>query len=173
MVRRTILSLAALKPISLSLAWLLPRLDRPILRWTGGRHSLSSLISGIETVTLTTTGAKSGLPRNTTLFPFWDGECAILIASNFGQKNHPAWHYNLMAFPQATLSRNGQARQYYARPAQGEERERYYQLAVASYPGYAAYRQRASHREIVVWVLEPEEQHADYSTHLSPTYLPK
>lgn len=161
MLRRTILRLAALKPISLVLAWLLPRLDKPILGWTGGRHSLSSLISGIETVTLTTTGAKSGLPRNTTLFPFWDGDRAILIASNFGQKNHPAWHYNMKASPQVSLTRNGQSHQYRASPAQGEQRERYYQLAVQSYPGYAAYRQRASHREIVVWVLVPEEQQAN------------
>ncbi len=157
MLRRTILRMAALKPISLSLAWLLPRLDRPILRWTGGRYSLTSLLTGLETVTLTTTGAKSGLPHDTTLFPFLDGECAILIASNFGQHNHPAWHYNLKATPLATISRRGLARQYRARPAQGEERERYYQLAVESYPGYAAYRKRASHREIVVWVLKPQE----------------
>jgi deazaflavin-dependent oxidoreductase (nitroreductase family) len=155
MIRRSLLRLAVLKPISLALAWLLPRLDKPILGWTSGRHSLTSLLTGIETVTLITTGAKSGLPRNTTLFPFWDGPCAILIASNFGQKNHPAWHYNLKASPQATLTRKGQVQQYRASPAQGEQRERYFQLAVQSYPGYAAYRQRASHREIVVWVLTP------------------
>jgi len=160
MLRRNLLRLAAIKPISLSLAWLLPRLDRPILRWTSGRHSLTSLITGLETVTLTTSGAKSGLPRSTTLFPFWDGECAILIASNFGREHHPGWHYNLIALPQATLSREGQARHYQARQAQGEERERYYQVAVESYPGYAAYRQRASHREITVWVLTPVEMQA-------------
>ena len=68
MLRRTILRMAACKPISLSLAWLLPRLDRPILRWTGGRYSLTSLLTGLETVTLTTTGAKSGLPHDTACF---------------------------------------------------------------------------------------------------------
>jgi deazaflavin-dependent oxidoreductase (nitroreductase family) len=147
--------LAAIKPVSQAFSWLLPRLDWPVLRWTGGKHSITEVFTGLETVTLSTTGAKSGLPRSTTLIPFWDGECAILIASNFGQKNHPAWHYNLKASPQATLTRKGQVQQYRASPAQGEQRERYFQLAVQSYPGYAAYRQRASHREIVVWVLTP------------------
>lgn len=160
MLRRTLLHLAAIKPISLTLAWLLPRLDRHILRWTSGRYSLTSLLTGLETVTLTTIGAKSGLSRSTTLFPFWDGERAILIASNFGQKNHPAWHYNLKASPQAVLSRDGQARHYLASPAQGEQREVCFRLAVQSYPGYAAYRQRASHREITVWVLTPVEMQA-------------
>ena len=160
MLQPTLLRLAALKPITAVISQLLPRIDPHILRMTSGRHSLTSLVTGLETITLTTTGAKSGQPRSTILIPFWDGECAILIASNFGREHHPGWHYNLIALPQATLSREGRAQRYQARQAQGEERERYYQVAVESYPGYAAYRQRASHREITVWVLTPVEMQA-------------
>lgn len=155
MFYRTILRLAALRPFSWLLARLLPRLDPLLLRMSGGRHSLTSLLSGLETVTLTTTGAKSGLPRSATLIPLWDGRRAILIASNFGNSRHPGWHYNLRAHPQASLRRNGQERRYQARQAHGDERERYYQLAIQTYPGYAAYRQRAAGRQIAVWVLEP------------------
>lgn len=156
MFHRAILRLAALKPVSLLLARLLPPTDRIFLRLSGGKRTLSALLTRIETVVLTTTGAKSGLPRQTTLFAFWDGPRAILIASNFGQKGHPAWHYNLLAHPRAVLSWDGEQCGYRARQAKGDERERYYQLAVSVYPGYAEYRRRASQREIAVWILEPE-----------------
>ncbi len=44
---------------------------------------------------------------------------------------------------------------YTARETEGEEREKYWQLAVAYYQGYAQYEIRAAHRRIPVMILEP------------------
>jgi deazaflavin-dependent oxidoreductase (nitroreductase family) len=78
----------------------LHHLDRPVLRLSRGRYSLTRLLAGLPVVTVTTIGAKSGQPRSLPLVALPDGEHVILIASNYGQKHHPAWYYNLRAHPE-------------------------------------------------------------------------
>ena len=56
---------------------------------------------------LTTTGAKTGLPRTNPVFYFHDGRDVIVIASNYGNDKHPAWYYNLNANPRAQIATNG------------------------------------------------------------------
>ena len=137
-------------------ARLLPRIDRTVLRLSGNRFTFSSVMTDPPVVMLTTTGAKSGLPRTVPLLAFPDGDKVVLIASSFGNTKHPAWYLNLRANPQATLAFHGQpAKPYIAREASGAERETYWQRAARAYPGYEAYKQRTGGREIPVLVLEP------------------
>jgi deazaflavin-dependent oxidoreductase (nitroreductase family) len=139
-------------------ARLLPRIDRTVLRLSGNRFTLSSAVSHVPVVMLTTTGAKSGLPRTVPLLAFPDGDKVVLIASSFGAAKHPAWYLNLRANPQALLAFHGQpARPYIAREADGAERDTYWQRASRAYPGYNAYKERTGGREIPVLVLEPAE----------------
>lgn len=130
-------------------------LDRPILRRTNGRTSLSSLLTGLPIVSLTTTGRKSGLARTVPLVGLPDGEKIILIASNFGGQRNPAWYYNLKANPEAVLVINGRSAVYIASEATGEEREKYWQQAVNTYLGFRNYETWANHRDIPVMVLRP------------------
>lgn len=145
------------------------RLDGPILRLTAGRVSLTSLLAGLPIVTLTTTGAKSGKPRSVPLVGLPDGDQIILIASNFGQTHYPAWYHNLRAYPEATLTINGQTGRYVAEEVTGEEREAYWRQAVALYPGYAAYRRRVGARHIPVVRLMPVQSCQDFITSDSKT----
>jgi deazaflavin-dependent oxidoreductase (nitroreductase family) len=133
----------------------LHHLDRLALRLSRGRTTVTTLFTGLELLTLTTTGAKSGLPRSVPLLaiPHTDGQ-TIVIASNWGQTSHPAWYHNLIAHPEVSVTRNGQTRPYLARQTEGEERERCWQRALALYPGYAAYQRRAP-RTIPVILLTP------------------
>src|SRR5512136_29060 len=126
------------------LARTLHHLDRPVLRLSRGRYSLTSLLAGLPVVMVTTIGAKSGQPRHLPLVAIPDGENVILIASNFGQKHHPAWYYNLLTHPQVQLTYERQTVTYAARETTGEERERCWQHAVDLYSGYAQYGERAS-----------------------------
>lgn len=142
-------------------AWLLARtahhLDRPILRLTGNRVSLSSVVAGVPIFTLTTIGARTGQPRSVPLVGVLDGDKVALFASNFGQARYPAWYYNLRQHPEATLSFGGRSGTYSAREAEGEERAAYWQRALALYPGYALYEQRiGDKRRVPVMVLEPK-----------------
>jgi deazaflavin-dependent oxidoreductase (nitroreductase family) len=140
-------------------AWLFariaPGLDRPIHRLTRGRHTLGSLLTGLPVVMLTTTGARSGQPRTVPVLGIPVAGGVAVIASNFGQRRHPAWYYNLRAHPDAEVFVDGTRRSVRAVDADGERRAEIWQEALRVYPGFAQYERRASHRRISVFVLEP------------------
>jgi deazaflavin-dependent oxidoreductase (nitroreductase family) len=137
-------------------ARLLHYVDGPVLRLSRGRYSVTSLFTGLPIVSMTTIGAKSGRPRSVPLVAIPDGDNVILIASNFGQKHHPAWYYNVRAHPEVQLTYEGKTVSYVARETTGEERKRCWQRADDLYSGYAAYKKRAEHRTIGVFLLTPQ-----------------
>lgn len=147
--------LAATRGISWVLLRILPPIDRVVFRWSGNRATLVSLLAGLPTLLLTSTGAKSGETRTTPLVGVPHGDGYILIGSNFGQTNHPAWVYNLRAHPNASLTQAGLSREYIAREVHGGERQDCWQKAVSFYASYEAYKARAG-REIAVFVFEPK-----------------
>lgn len=94
---------------------------------------------------MTTTGARSGQPRTTTVLYFSDGDDVIVIASNYGGTRHPAWYHNLRAHPQVRLARGTCSATYSASEVMDEhQRARLFALADSIYPGYADYRERAA-----------------------------
>ncbi|MEW5939802.1 MAG: nitroreductase family deazaflavin-dependent oxidoreductase [Chloroflexota bacterium] len=143
-----------LKPVSLTLARILPPADE-FARWlTRGKHTVAEWV-GLPIIELDTVGARSGQRRSHPLVGLSDGDRIALIGSNFGQKHHPAWVYNLRAHPECVVHANGRSGKYLARETEGEERAKYWELALAYYKGYAAYEKRAAPRRIAVMVLEP------------------
>ena len=155
-MRRWVCSFAATRPGAWLFARIAQRLDEPVLRATRGRANVTSLLAGLPVVVLTTTGARSGMPRSVPLvgLPVAPDGYAV-IASNFGRRHHPAWSHNLRAHPEATLATRGRSRPMQAAVAEGEQRAAIWRRALEVYPGYAAYERRTAHRGIVVWVLEP------------------
>lgn len=138
-------------------SWLLAdnlhRLDRPVLHLTKGRKTLTSWLAGFPVVVLTTKGAKSGLPRTLPLAAMQDGSRVVLIASSFGKPHNPAWYYNLKAHPDAKVNILGVNYPCTAIEVKGDERDNYFQKAVAMYAGFARYAEKAN-RKIPVIVLE-------------------
>ena len=155
-VRRAMRSVAATPVTARFFARTLHRLDEPILRRTGGKRSLTAWLTGLPIVELTTTGARSGLPRTHPIVGVADGDRLVLIASNYGQERNPAWYYNLRAHPQCSISFRGQVQAMQAYEAEGAERQRLWDLDLTVYPTRARYAQWASHRQIPVMVLEPQ-----------------
>ena len=79
-------------------AWLFSRVLPPIdARFARRRRSLTSLGTDFPLCYLTTTGRRTGEARTVPLLYVADGERVVLIASNWGQPNHPAWALNLDA----------------------------------------------------------------------------
>lgn len=128
-------------------------LDHLLYRLSGGRVMVINLF--LPTLMLTTTGAKSGLPRSMPLLYFRDGARIVLLASNWGQAHHPAWYYNLRANPGCSAVIGGRAADYTAREAEGPEREELWRRAVAFSPHYSVYQARTDGRRIPIIVLEP------------------
>jgi len=143
-----------LRPVSAFLSVVLYRLDKITLNLTNDRHTVTEIV-GLPVIQLTTIGAKSGQLRTMPLVSLVDGEKIALIASNFGGKHNPGWYYNLKAHPKCTVGVDGRTAEYIARQAKGEERDKYWSLAVSCYKGYEVYRARAAQRQIPVMVLEP------------------
>lgn len=134
----------------------LPPLDRVLYRLSGGRYTATGITGGVPIILLTTTGAKSGQPRTVQLIGIPDRDDIVLIASNWGGVNHPAWYFNLRAHPQAMVAFHGQpGKPFVAREVTGAERDAYWRKASATYRGYNAYRTRTGGREIPVLVLTP------------------
>jgi len=143
-----------LRPVTAFFATRTHRIDGIILELTNGKHTLTELM-GWNIVQLKTTGAKTGKPYTILLIGIIDGENIALIASSFGRRHNPGWYYNLKKTPECSVQLNGQSGKYLARETRGEEREKYWRMALFYYEGYEKYRQRAAHRQIPVMVLEP------------------
>lgn len=137
-------------------AAVLHRLDRPVMRLTHGRSSFTSLLTGLPIVELTTTGARTGLPRTLPIVGMPDGDRLVLLASNYGNPKHPAWYHNLRAHPECTVRFRGEELPMRAFEAEGDERERLWALDLTVYPTRAAYAQWTNGRRIPVMVLEPQ-----------------
>ena len=78
------------------------RLDPILYKVSGGRFT-SVGPQVIPQLVLTTTGRKSGKERTVQLGYTEDGDDVLVVASNFGGTNHPAWSYNLDANPRAKI----------------------------------------------------------------------
>jgi deazaflavin-dependent oxidoreductase (nitroreductase family) len=150
--------LAGTRPMAWLFARVLHHLDGPVLRRTGGRHSVSSALTGMPIVELTTVGARSGEARTLPLVGVPDGDGLVLVASNYGQQRNPAWYYNLKAHPRCSVGFRGQRREMDASEAEGDERQRLWELDVAVYPPRNHYARRAGNRRIPVMVLRPVAQ---------------
>jgi deazaflavin-dependent oxidoreductase (nitroreductase family) len=153
-IQRLVHKVVMIRPVTAFFAGTMHVVDGWILKWTRGKYTFSE-VAGWPIVQLTTIGAKSGLAHTMPLIGLFDGEKIALIASSFGRKHNPGWYYNLKKQPECTLQFKGRAGKYIARETSGEERERYWRLAVSYYAGYEAYKLRAAHRQIPVMVLEP------------------
>jgi len=154
-LQRLLRRFAASGPGSWLFARMLHHIDRPVYRWTRGRHTFASLVAGIPVVMLTTTGARSGQPRTVPLLGLPTDDGLAVIASNFGQRRHPGWYHNLAAHPEGTVSVDGQTRRFRAVEVDGERRQRIWDTGLRVYPGWSQYEVRASQRTIAVFVLEP------------------
>lgn len=110
-------------------------------------------LHGRPVIVLTSVGAKSGKLRKTALMRVeHNGEYAV-VASLGGAPKHPVWYFNLLQEPHVELQDGPEKHDYLARELSGEERELWWDRAVAAYPPYADY-QKKTEREIPVFVLE-------------------
>jgi deazaflavin-dependent oxidoreductase (nitroreductase family) len=121
---------------------------------TGGQQGNTLRDTGLPVVVFTMRGRKSGKIRKVPLMRVEHDGAYALVASQGGSEKHPVWYRNLKANPDALMVQDGavpfEAR---ARELEGEEREGWWQRAVAAYPPYADY-QRRTDRLIPVLLAE-------------------
>ncbi|GIE89002.1 nitroreductase/quinone reductase family protein [Actinoplanes regularis] len=127
-------------------------IDRWLSRVTHGRVVALGMAPGLL---LTTIGRRSGQQRQSPLQFVAEGDAYVVVGSNWGGPNAPAWVHNLRANPRATVTVGGRDIAVEAREATDDDRERLWQLFVDQWPGYARYRERAAHRTLRIFRLVP------------------
>jgi deazaflavin-dependent oxidoreductase (nitroreductase family) len=127
--------------------------DRFLAKVTQGRFVTGGL-RDLPCLLLTTTGRTSGKPRSNPLLYAMDGDAYIVIGSNWGGEHHPAWSYNLLAHPEATVTLDGHHTSVRAGLVTGAERSRLRGQLLDIWPGYAEYERRAPHRTLRIFRLE-------------------
>lgn len=140
--KRRYARLAATRPariVSRRIGW---KLDRHLLRLSGGRVATTLVF---PTAVLETTGAKTGATRRNAVLYFHDvdapGRPVTIVASHAGDPRHPAWFHNLRAHPDVTF---GGIAMRAAVVADDAERTRLWALADNVFPTFAVYRQEAA-----------------------------
>jgi deazaflavin-dependent oxidoreductase (nitroreductase family) len=121
-------------------------------RETGGEEGHDW--KGTVTLLLTTTGRRSGEERTTPLIYQRDGDRYVVVASQGGADEHPEWYLNLSADPHVEVQVKDDRFEATASTAEGEERERLWELMTATWPAYDRYQTKTD-RQIPVVVLTP------------------
>jgi deazaflavin-dependent oxidoreductase (nitroreductase family) len=113
-------------------------LDRFVSRITGGRILIAAAL--LPSLVLTTTGAKTGQPRQAPLacMPQDDGTI-LVVGSNFGREHHPAWTGNLLKNPEATVMYKRETFPVTARLLSDEEKARVWPELTKTWPTFDRY----------------------------------
>jgi F420H(2)-dependent quinone reductase len=131
---------------------ILGRIHGGMYRASGGK--LGRTFFGSPVLLLTTTGRRTGRSRTWPLVYLLEGNLIIVVASNGGQPNHPAWYLNLRTNPHVSVQLGDQRHAMIAQTVEGDQRGRLWSRVVREYPVYGDY-QRKTDREIPVVILHP------------------
>ncbi len=118
------------------------------------RGAEGGTLEGKPVVILTTRGRRSGKVRKTPLMRVEHDGMYAVVASMGGAPKHPVWYLNLIASPAVTLQDGPNVYEMTAREVRGDEKARWWALAVEAWPSYDEYQARTD-RQIPVVVLEP------------------
>ncbi len=117
---------------------------------SGGTQGNTQRDTGIPVIIVTSIGAKSGMLRKNPVIRVEAGGVYAIIASRGGAPNNPQWYHNLIANPDKVMIQDGPYRfEVTTRQAEGQERELWWNRAVATFPTYASYQEKTE-RQIPV-----------------------
>ena len=103
---------------------------------------------------LTTTGARSGLPRTSPMMYVRDGDRLIVIASANGAAKDPHWVHNLRADPHVAVELPDDTFPATATELTGDERDRVWARIVRDHAFFVEHQERAGERLIPLIALE-------------------
>jgi len=118
----------------------LSSLHTALFRLTGGR--LGSRLVDNDMLLLTTTGAGTGKGHTVPLLYFEHEGDLVVVASYGGRPDHPQWHKNLLAEPQARVQIGNESFSVEGRVASPEQRSELWPRVVDAYDGYQVYQAR-------------------------------
>jgi F420H(2)-dependent quinone reductase len=122
---------------------------------SGGTKGTTLRDTGLPVIIVTHTGNKTGAVRKTPLMRVKDGDSYVLVGSQGGAPEHPAWVHNLRANPRIELRDETVVQPMLVREVKDDaERDRLWKLAVAAFAPYAEYQAKTA-RQIPVFLATP------------------
>jgi deazaflavin-dependent oxidoreductase (nitroreductase family) len=115
---------------------------------------LGGPFEGAPVLLLHTTGARSGEERVHPLMYLADANRYLLFASAAGVDSSPAWYWNLVANPDASIEVGDERLDVHAVELSGAERDAKYAEQAQRFPQYAEYERKTT-RTIPVVALTP------------------
>lgn len=137
--------------------------------YRGTRGLIGGNLVGIQILLLTTRGRKTGQRRTLPLAYVKYKEDLIVVASNGGSDNPPAWWLNLQSAARAEVQINGETFEVTWSEAPQEERMEYWRKLQAAIPAYRIYRVRTE-REIPILLLRRHSALDHSATHELATH---
>lgn len=124
---------------------------------SGGTRANTLRDTGIPIIVVTMTGRTSGKVRKVALMRVEHDGSYALVASVGGAPRHPGWYHNLVADPEVLIQDGPEPFAAVAREVTGDERDAWWDRAVAVFPSYADYQAKTD-RVIPVLVAEPRDR---------------
>jgi len=140
------------KPVGALIKWM-SRAQTWIFKKTNGRFG-DKFLKGAPVGILTTTGRKTGEPRESPLLYLREGDRIVVAASHGGRATTPMWYLNLKANPQVKFQDKTGMLRLTARDASETERAEYWPKLNAMYSDFDTY-QSWTDREIPVVICDP------------------
>jgi F420H(2)-dependent quinone reductase len=128
------------------------RLHAWVYRRSGGR--VLGRMGGQPVLLLQTTGRRSGQTRTTPVQYLADGDTFVVVASNAGAAQPPAWYLNLRANPHAGVELGARRIDVRAQEASGQERAEFWQRLTAA-NRYLERAARKARRDLPLMALVP------------------
>ena len=119
-------------------------------------------MAGRSVLLLHTIGRKSGKSYITPTNYYRDGENYVLVASNWGKTNNPAWFFNLMNRPETIIEVKAQRLPVRARSAKLDEYERLWTMVTQQNAYYVRYQSQIK-RKIPLVILAPSDSPEEFN----------
>lgn len=107
---------------------------------SGGTEGTTLRDTGLPVVVFTVTGRRTGKVRKVPLMRVEHDGDYLMVASQGGAPTHPQWYFNVRADPRVRVQDGPTVATGTARELEGDERETWWERAVAVFPTYLEYR---------------------------------
>lgn len=133
---------------------------RNIEEFRANHGRIGGQFEGAPVLLLHSIGARSGEERVSPMMYLPDGDRYLVFASAAGADRNPAWYWNLVANPNASIEVGDERLDVRAVELTGAERDEKYAEQAKRYPGFAEYERKTT-RTIPVLALIPTRPHRD------------
>ncbi|HVS07203.1 MAG TPA: nitroreductase family deazaflavin-dependent oxidoreductase [Candidatus Dormibacteraeota bacterium] len=123
-------------------AWLGSRFVWPLERALWLRYGRGINPRDLPELLLVTQGRRTGRLRAVPVLYLEDDGHLVIVASNWGNKRHPAWSENLLANPTVEVRLRGDTRRFQARLLEGDEKQRLWPRLLEIWPAWSSYQER-------------------------------